>query len=265
MTATIFNPLGSQASDGSLEAQNIFDEIGDEIDEVVNSRDFEQFFQDLDEVVPDFDDVEESLDEFDIGDLGLSDLFDDLNRLADDYEDEVIEGTNRNNQITGDSDPNLIIGLDGNDVLTGLGDQDVLSGGNGNDKLKGGEDNDFLTGDDGDDALQGDRGDDLLFGGNDRDTLIGGEGDDVLIGGNDRDNLVGGRGEDIFGLSEQVGRDIIRDFENGEDRLGLSNGLDFDDLDIIQRGNNTVIKSGSSQLAILRGVDANVITESDFV
>lgn len=78
----------------------------------------------------------------------------------------------------------------------------------------------YLTGNAGNNALRG-------MGGND--VLQGGGGNDVLAGGGGRDVLTGGAGSDIFDLNWTVestplstGRDTIRDFSRGVDRIDLS-------------------------------------------
>jgi hypothetical protein len=60
-----------------------------------------------------------------------------------------------------------------------------------------------------------------------------------------------------------LGNDIIRDFQDGVDELGLSMGLRFNDLVLQQRGNNAVIFANGDRVATLVGVDANSITPSD--
>ena len=69
----------------------------------------------------------------------------------------------------------------------------------------------------------------MLSGGDGVDVLNGQGGNDVLIGGAGRDAMKGGGGDDTFkllGLTDSgVGgatRDVIRDFEQGHDRIDLS-------------------------------------------
>ncbi|MBW4466918.1 MAG: hypothetical protein KME07_15950 [Pegethrix bostrychoides GSE-TBD4-15B] len=62
---------------------------------------------------------------------------------------------------------------------------------------------------------------------------------------------------------KMLGNDIIRDFQDGVDELGLSMGLRFNDLVLQQRGNNAVIFANGDRVATLVGVDANSITPSD--
>ena len=70
------------------------------------------------------------------------------------------------------------------------------------------------------------------------------------------------------GGSTLTDADIITDFTNGTDVLGLDDGLQYTDLTIVQGTgyniNNTIISGGAEYLAILQGIDANVLTEADF-
>ncbi|MBF2075166.1 MAG: calcium-binding protein [Synechococcales cyanobacterium C42_A2020_086] len=105
-------------------------------------------------------------------------------------ENLTLEGTAVNG--TGNELNNEIIGNDIANVLEGLAGNDRILGGNGNDILRGGL---------GNDNLQGDRG---------RDTMTGGEGADGFF----------------FDLNAPfnlgaIGRDVIRDFTSGVDRIVL--------------------------------------------
>ncbi|PSB67532.1 hypothetical protein C7B61_05680, partial [filamentous cyanobacterium CCP1] len=152
--------------------------------------------------------------------------------------DFVRVGTNRKNRLAGRSGNDVLLGLGGNDRLIGRGGNDILSGGRGNDVLRGSVGNDVLE---------------------------GGAGNDTLIGGRGNDTLVGGRGRDVFVLEKAPGRDVIRDFKRGQDRLGLARGISFDNLDFRNRGRNTLISVDNDPLALLRGVRANQITIADTV
>jgi Ca2+-binding RTX toxin-like protein len=87
----------------------------------------------------------------------------------------VLNGTNKDDNITG---------RDGDDVISGGNGADTIDGAGGNDRINGGNGNDLLFGDAGDDILDG--------GGNGADTLNGGSGNNTLTGGNGRDNFVFG-------------------------------------------------------------------------
>ncbi|MBD3884042.1 hypothetical protein IFO70_20040 [Phormidium tenue FACHB-886] len=222
--------------------------------------------------------------------------------------DNSLNGGNGSDYLFGHGGNDVLHGGEGNDFLRGFGGDDVLRGGNGKDSLIGGDGEDTMSGGEADDVLTGGAGDDLLrdtqgnnilYGdaGNDRlqagqgndkldgdsgnDTLIGGNGDNRLNGGTGDDLLQGGSGVDQFYLSSD--RDIIRGFEDGRDLLGLptttseafyGTSLSFNDLDVVQMGQNTEIRwtlEGSGELGsqmhvtILEGIQANQITVHDFV
>lgn len=143
-----------------------------------------------------------------------------------------------NDILTGSAASNMLRGLAGNDLISGLGGKDLLVGGQGNDTLVGGL---------GVDTLRGGRGQDLIFGGN---------GSDILSGGQQRD---------VFVLEAKSGIDRILDFQNGRDRLGLSEGLTFGDLEFVARDAGTLIRSNQSSLALLEGVRSNQLGRNDFV
>jgi Ca2+-binding RTX toxin-like protein len=163
--------------------------------------------------------------------------------------------TNSNDQLTGTASADRLSGLGGADQIFGKGGNDRLSGNAGNDQLLGESGNDILVGGGGNDVLRGGDGNDRLRGGPGNDTLFGDRGSDVLQGG-------GGR--DIFALQTGAGRDKILDFENGGDRLGLSNGLRFRDLSFAKSGRNTLIRAGNDPLALVMNTQPNQLTVADF-
>jgi hypothetical protein len=144
-------------------------------------------------------------------------------------------------------------------VFTQIGtpDDDTLVGASTPEKIWGQAGNDLLTGGETSDWLRGGRGDDVLAGGDGIDTLRGGFGNDVLTGGG---------GSDRFVLKATQGTDAIADFEDGIDRIILTNGLSFGQLDISQSNSDTLISltSTGEVLATLTGVSANLITSADF-
>ncbi|VEP16467.1 hypothetical protein H1P_4510001 [Hyella patelloides LEGE 07179] len=60
---------------------------------------------------------------------------------------------------------------------------------------------------------------------------------------------------------------IITDFDSGEgDVIGLANtNLDFDTLEFIADGSNTVVRGLGIDLAILVDLEPTQVSESDFV
>lgn len=137
-----------------------------------------------------------------------------------------------NDLLSGDLDTDALFGEDGDDTLYGGGGGDNLDGGTGLDALYGGDgvdwlyggdDNDTLDGGADGDQLYGEAGSDILLGGAGNDGLDGGYGDDTLDGGAGNDVLVGYFGIDTFILHpSQADEDVIRDFETGIDKLGLT-------------------------------------------
>jgi RTX calcium-binding nonapeptide repeat (4 copies) len=116
--------------------------------------------------------------------------------------------TNFENVSGGDA-ADVIYGSALANALAGSAADDLLFGYAGNDVLEGGSDND------------------KLFGGLGNDTLNGGGNNDLLVGGAGKDQLTGGSDADIFqwiALSDSpiTARDLIADFEQGNDKFDLS-------------------------------------------
>ena len=98
----------------------------------------------------------------------------------------------------------------------------------------------------------------------------------MMDGGTGQDNMTGGNGNDTFiirsgdGGSALTDADIIMDFQDGTDVIGLSGGLNFDDLTIAQgsgsNSSHTIIRITSSgeYLAILQNVSVSNISVGDF-
>jgi Ca2+-binding RTX toxin-like protein len=167
----------------------------------------------------------------------------------------------------------LTIMIDGPD-LPGLHVADLRAGrvpseifGDADDNLLRGKMRaDAIFAGEGDDLVFGRRGGDLLSGQGGDDDLRGGGGGDVLDGGWGRDKLTGGHGADHFLFEYGDGRDVVRDFTLGLDKLDLhSVGHDFDDLTIIDKAMGARVSYGPGDVIILRGVDADDLTADDFI
>jgi Ca2+-binding RTX toxin-like protein len=172
--------------------------------------------------------------------------------------DTVTPGVRR----IGNGRANLLEGGAGNDTLIGRGGNDTLKGFDGNDTLQGGDSNDILEGGAGIDTLSGSAGNDTLNGGSGNDVVTGNVGNDILRGGLGNDTLKGSNGTDVFVLAPGEGTDTINDlWLRQSDRLGLADGLTFDDLTI--SGNSILLDT--EVLATVRGVNASSINESIFV
>lgn len=152
----------------------------------------------------------------------------------------------------------------------------ILDGTDQDDRIKGGQKNDLLTGNAGNDRIVGGKGNDRCFGGdgNDRlnggkgnDRLNGGKGDDLFIVKSGRDTIITGNGQDqiTIGVKATV---IVRDFSVAEDFIKLPGPLrrkSFENLDLVQRGNQTLIRDDDTVFARLKGVRADVLVEANFI
>ena len=142
--------------------------------------------------------------------------------------DDTIHGGNGDDHLGGNGGNDEVFGDAGNDIVVGGGGDDWLFGGYGNDTLSGDDGDDIVFGDGGADTLYGGNGNDDLYGGNGRDTIYGGDGVDFITGGLGSDILTGGACTDYFNYDSlaEVGigaaRDLITDFEQGVDKIGLA-------------------------------------------
>ncbi len=122
------------------------------------------------------------------------------------------------------------------------------------------------------DVINGQGGDDFLTGLSGKDILRGGRGFDFLDGGSGADTLRGGAGADQFFIISNNGlpggTDTIADLEVGIDFIGISGvaGVDgFADLNLVQQGNNTLIKASGTNLFKLTGIEATALDSSSFI
>jgi Ca2+-binding RTX toxin-like protein len=74
-------------------------------------------------------------------------------------------------------------------------------------------------------SITGNTGANRLAGGVGNDTLDGGGGADTLSGGAGDDNLAGGAGADVFLFADLSGKDSLRDFQSGVDRIYLDSAI----------------------------------------
>ncbi len=194
------------------------------------------------------------------GDLGN----DTLKGLAG---DDILDGGVGSDSLLGGIGNDILIGDVGDDILNAEAGNDLVFGDDGNDRLYGGDGFDELNGGIGKDFLYGGNNNDTLFGNNDNDTLYGEAGDDILNGGQGSDVLLGGLNNDIFVIAVGNGSDIVQDFQDGFDKMGLSGGLLFSQLTILGSGTNTLIRNTSSgeTFATLQNVSSTLITNLDFL
>lgn len=187
-------------------------------------------------------------------------------KITGGYGDDIITVTMNDSRffinLKGDEPVNTISDApqDGNDTISLLGSYRtaIVDLGGGNDIFNGGM---------GSDQVSGSSGDDILNGGGGGDKLDGGSDDDLLCGGLGSDTLIGGEGRDRFVLTSGQGTDCIMDFQDGQDSLVLDKPLTFGQLSITQSNQDTLItqKHTGEVLAVLKGVQADLITRADFM
>ncbi|MEM8642589.1 MAG: cadherin domain-containing protein [Cyanobacteria bacterium P01_G01_bin.54] len=189
----------------------------------------------------------------------------DNDTLHGDGDDDLLDGCEGDDILRGGTGDDDLFGGAGNDILNGEKGHDNLFGGAGNDSLRGKNGDDLLNGGAGEDSLLGGHGNDTLLGGADDDTLYGDRGDDLLNGGLGNDYVNGGKGADIYVLEVGAGFDTFAGFKFGEgDRIGLSGGLSFGQLEITSVGGYAQISVADGALAVVRGVSAQaLITAAD--
>lgn len=193
---------------------------------------------------------------------------------------DTIFGAGGNDYIAGGGGDDTLFGNLGDDNILGGVGEDVIFGGRDHDAIDAGDDNDLVMADYGDDTIFGGTGDDTLFGnggvdkldggaGNDdlfggagNDTLLGSAGDDYLNGQLGDDTLLGGGGSDTFAFAVDHGDDVIVDFLDGVDVIGLS-GVTIGQLSISPHPDGLTIMTSGGSVTLL-GIERGQIDENDF-
>ena len=174
-----------------------------------------------------------------------------------------------------------IVGSNSAETIYGDANDNILTGGRGNvaDTLYGYAGNDTLYGygisiTNPNQSRDGDIGEKTLYGGAGNDTLAGGIGEDTLDGGTGTDTLTGNGAADTFvirsgdGSTTLADADVVTDFQDGTDVIGLDNGLTFDELTIAQGtgdyASHTLVRFGAEYLLILQNISVTSITSPDF-
>lgn len=171
-----------------------------------------------------------------------------------------------------DAEIETVFGTVGDDLMDAAdsnqfdGNNDILFTGSGDDLID-------VSQTFGHNRIYAGAGDDILLaGGNNR--LVGDSGTDIfLVGTGDGNNLLtGGKDADRFWLVTDetnlpATANTITDFSSTQgDVLGLANtSLDFGTLEFVADGGNTIVRAFNTDLAILIGIEATEIGESDLV
>lgn len=132
---------------------------------------------------------------------------------------------------------------------------DQMTGGAGADTLWGGGGNDILSGLAGNDRLNGGTGRDVIYGGSGRDRVDGDTGNDTMTGGS---------GADVFVFQQGDGRDTLRDFQNGVDRISVEGVRSVAGLSAWAGVGGTWLDYGNGEV-FLQGVSRSQLDSSDFI
>jgi len=153
-----------------------------------------------DDLVPDSDDncpntPNPSQEDFD--DDGKGDVCDKFCNKPFSFYDNIIYGTNGNDNLQGTDGRDIILALGGNDFVSGGKKLDCIFGGPGKDNLNGNAGNDRIKGQGGADKINGGGGKDLIKSGTQNDVVNGNNKDDTInCGGGNNDSADGGAGTD---------------------------------------------------------------------
>ena len=130
----------------------------------------------------------------------------------------VIQGTDKDDELIGTSGPDVIFGGKGADKIHGRGGTDIICAGAGPDFVDGGLGQDRIYGEDGNDILHGGNAGDWIHGGPDEDYVYGDLLDDKLFGDEGSDVLIGSHGVDY--MDGGAGDDWLRGDTNGDELIG---------------------------------------------
>lgn len=137
----------------------------------------------------------------------------------------------------------------------------------GNETYIGGGLDETVFGDAGNDTLNGNGGNDYLYGGIGQDILVGGTGIDKLYGGTGDDDLYGEAGADEFWFEIGEGTDIIRDYVDGTDKIGV--GASIAGINLYDYNGSALLEfvtaGAASTYALLNGVAPTAIDGTDFL
>ena len=112
-------------------------------------------------------------------------------------------------------------------------------------------------------------GNNHIYGGDGDDTAILGTGDRIVAGDGGNNTLTGGEGADQFWIASAqtpTSPNIITDYNPSEDIIGVAGlGIGFDDLNLTQRGDDVLVQTADSDLAIFLGITTDSLNADNFV
>jgi Ca2+-binding RTX toxin-like protein len=113
----------------------------------------------------------------------------------------------------------------------------------------------------------GDAGSDTLYGNGGNDYLSGDDGNDKLYGGFGDDELSGGAGIDAFWFQIGEGTDIVWDYVDGTDKIGV--GASIAGINLYDYNGSALLEfvtaGAASTYALLNGVAPTAIDGTDFL
>ena len=170
--------------------------------------------------------------------------------------------------VFGTSEDDVLNGTNRDDIIFGFSGDDQISAGNGNDTVFAGRGDDLVNGGTGNDELHGERGNDGLAGGAGNDELNGGRGRDFMVGGAGRDELTGGRGADTYVMRAGTGVDTVIDLHSN-DNIDLKD-FSFASGDAViaafqQRGRDAVLDLGNGDKLILKHTRVSELEAEQFI
>ena len=115
--------------------------------------------------------------------------------------------------------------------------------------------------------MDGGAGNDRVYGQDGSDAVTGGDGDDVIYGDNANDGNDNEGYADFFVFDNDDGNDKVFDFEEGIDRVYLSDGATLDDVSFTVTGSgNTIMTYGLTTVTFYDSIvtAADVLTTTDY-
>jgi hypothetical protein len=234
----------------------------DDDDDDVNDDDKD----DKDDNDDDVDDVNDDKDDND-DDVNDDDNDDDVDDVNDDDNDDNDDNDDDKDDVDDCNVDKPDDGLDYGDAIDAAKDfaRNVTndSGDDGNDFGDDTDDTDLLTGNSNRDRIGGDRTSSSIYANQVNDALLDG-GDDLLVSNSANDLLTNPQGLERLILGNDSGIDIISNFLNGVEPVGLSNGFSFDRPSTIANGGNALMPADDRLLGN-PGVSPNTFSAPDFI
>jgi len=188
--------------------------------------------------------------------------------------DEVVWGSDSNDNIETGSGNDTIGSGGGHDTISTNAGNDTIWAGNGNDVIYAGDGDDSVTGDGGDDYIDAGAGNDTVHGGEGENTIYGGSGNNYITGGSDDDSIYASDGDNIIYANEGnnhietgAGNDSLY-AGSGDDTILGGDGDNYVSAGegenyIVTGSGNDRITSGSDDDTIIGGDGNNEITAGE--